>query len=168
MKLRLTAFLAVLAVAAGVAAGWVFLDQRRMAEGRAAGQEAANAAVTYAADMLSYDYRTIQEDRARARAHATGDLVGRLDRLAKTLAPAAARQKTVQQAVVAGAAVESATPDEARVLVFLNVTTSSSETTSESPRQQVVQNRARLVMVRIDDRWLVSDLSTLLGNTPIR
>ncbi|MEO3856763.1 hypothetical protein [Acrocarpospora sp. B8E8] len=168
MKLRLTAFLALLAVVTGVAALWVFLDARRLEESRRAGQEASNAAVTYAADMLSYDYRTIKEDLARAKGHATGDLVARYERLAATLEPAATRQKTVQQAVVADAAVESATPDEVRVLVFLNMTTSSSETGAGSPVRQVVQNRARLVMVRIDDRWLVSDLSTLLGNTPIR
>ncbi|GAA0386583.1 hypothetical protein Acor_25870 [Acrocarpospora corrugata] len=168
MKLRLTAFLAVVALLAAGAAGWLYLDLRSLTGGERAGQEAVNAARIYAADMLSYDYRTIKEDLARARGHATGDLVAQYDRLATTLAPTAIKQKKVQQAVVADAAVESATTAEVRVLVFLNVTTSSSETSTGSPRQQVVQNRARLVMVRVADRWLVSDLSTLLGNTPIR
>jgi Mce-associated membrane protein len=36
----------------------------------------------------------------------------------------------------------------------------------KEPRRQVSQNRARLVMVKKDSRWLVAELSTLLGNPP--
>lgn len=168
-KRRLFAVLLVLvAVVLGVTIVRMYLDLRRLQESEEAGAEAMIAARSYAADMLSYDYRSIEKDLERARGHATGALAERYLRLATTLAPEARRQQTVQQAGVAAAAVESATPDEVHVVIFLNMVTSRSATGDERPKQQVSQNRARLVLIRSADGWLVSDLSTLLGNTPTR
>ncbi len=36
----------------------------------------------------------------------------------------------------------------------------------KQPQKQVVQNRARFVLVRGEGHWLVSELSTLIGNAP--
>ncbi len=161
--LRLTSLLVVLVVVALGALGWFYLDLRRAQETSAAAGEAAQAARVYAADMLSYDHRTIEADLARARSHATGPLADHYANLASTFIPQVRRQQKVQQATVAAVAVEEASPERVKVLVFLNTTTSRTEGPAE-----VVQNRARLVMVVTDGRWLVSGLSTLIGNTPIR
>ncbi|WP_214108805.1 hypothetical protein [Acrocarpospora catenulata] len=168
LRLRLTALLALLALAAAVAAGWLYTDLGRLQAAERAAREGGEAARAYAADMLSYDYRSVEEDLARARGHATGALAEQYRRLAGTLVPEAKKLRKVQQAEVDDIAVESATPEEVRVLVFLNMTTTSPETGGKGARQEVAQNRARLVMVPVGNRWLVADLSTLLGNTPIR
>nr|WP_062338556.1 hypothetical protein [Herbidospora sakaeratensis] len=161
--LRLTTLLVVLAVAALGGLGWLYLDLKRTQDTSAAAAEAAQAARAYAADMLSYDHRTIEADLARARSHATGPLAEHYANLAGTFIPQVRRQSKVQQATVAAVAVEEATPERVKVLVFLN--TSTSQTGGPA---RLVQNRARLVMVVTDGRWLVSGLSTLIGNTPIR
>src|SRR5690606_6475120 len=110
--------LALVAAGLAVVAWSAFLDLRQLRQSEAAAAQALTAARSYAAEMLSYDYRTIDRDFARASAHATGDLVAHFRELAGTLEPRARQRKTVQQAVVAAAGVESATPDEVHVLVF--------------------------------------------------
>lgn len=165
---RLARVLAVL-VAAGlaVAAVWLLLDLRRLRAAERAAGEALAAARSYAPDMLSYDYRTIERDMLRAGAHATGQLAEHYRTLAKTLGPQARERKTVQHAVVAAAGVESATPEEVRVLLFVNVVTTRSGPGQKEPKQQVSQGRARLVMVTQGDGWKAARLSTLLGDTPV-
>lgn len=169
MRRRLpAAVLVFVAVLLGVGATRMYLDLRRLQGSEEAAAEAVVAARSYAADMLSYDYRSFAKDLSRGQEHATGALVERYRRSVASLEPEARRRQIVQQAVVAAAAVESATPDEVQVVVFLNIVTSRLETGDDRPKQQVSQNRARLVLVRSEGGWLVSDLSTLLGNTPIR
>ncbi|WP_067174788.1 hypothetical protein [Microtetraspora niveoalba] len=167
MRRLLAALLAAAAVGLAAVAAWLYMDLSRIQGGVAAGREAMTAARSYAADMLSYDYRTMGEDLARARSHTTGALSERYARLAATLPRLARQRQEVRQAVVAAAAIESATAEEARILVFLNTVTSGRETGQDRPSQEVGQSRLRLVMTRENGRWLVSDLSTLLGDTPV-
>ncbi|MEV7005410.1 hypothetical protein [Streptosporangium sp. NPDC051022] len=148
---------------------WImFADLSRLRSEESAGQEALATARSVAADMLSYDYRTIEQDFARARGYTTGDLTRYYRELATTLMPTVRSQRTVQQATVAGAAVESARSDRAEVLLFMNMSTVRTLPGDKQPRRQVSQNRARLVMVKKDSHWLVAELSTLLGNPPPR
>lgn len=157
-------------IAAGLAATalWTLLDLRRLQETEAAAAEALTAARSYAPEMLSYDYRTIDRDFARAGAHATGKLVAHFRELAGKLGPEARRQRTVQQAVVTAAGVESATADEVHVVMFVNMVTTSTPPGQGSPRQEITQGRVRLVLVTQSDGWRVTRLSTLLGDAPAR
>ncbi|MEV8633891.1 hypothetical protein AB0395_19750 [Streptosporangium sp. NPDC051023] len=146
---------------------WImFADLSRLRSDEAAGQEALATARSVAADMLSYDYRTIEQDFARARGYTTGNLSQYYRQLTTTLVPTARKQRTVQQATVAGAGVESAQADRVEVLLFVNMNTVRTLPGDKEPRRQIRQNRARLVMVKQDSHWLVSELSTLLGNPP--
>ena len=70
----------------------------------------------------------------------------------------------MQQATVAGAGVESVGSDRVEVLLFMNMSTVRTLPGEKEPRQQVSQNRASFVMVKKDSRWLVAELSTLLGS----
>ncbi|MFG1877827.1 hypothetical protein ACGFIV_23525 [Sphaerisporangium sp. NPDC049003] len=160
------ALLGLLAAVLAVLVAVGFIRLRDLRAGESASVEALAAARTYAPDMLSYDYRTIDADLARARGYATGDLAEHYRELTRVLAPAVRRQQTVQQAVVAAAAVESATPDRVQVLLFMNMGTTKVFPGEKQPQKQVVQNRARFVLVRGEDHWLVSELSTLIGNAP--
>ncbi|MFC4057703.1 hypothetical protein ACFOWE_05330 [Planomonospora corallina] len=154
------------ALALAVAVGVMLADLGRLQAAEAAGREALAAARSVASDMLSYDYRTIEQDLARAAGYATGELTGHYRRLSATLAPAARRQQAVQSATVAGAAVESAGPDRAEVLLLVNMSVAKIPAGEKAPRRQVSQSRARFVMVNKDGRWLVAELSTLLGAPP--
>ncbi|MDH2427091.1 hypothetical protein [Sphaerisporangium sp. TRM90804] len=158
--------LGLLAVALGFLVATAHLRLRELRHSERAAAEALAAARTYAPDMLSYDYRTIEADLARARGYATGSLSVHYGELAGVLGPAARRQQTVQQAVVAAAAVESATAERVQVLLFMNMGTTKVLPGERQPQKQVVQNRARFVLVRGDEQWLVSELSTLIGNAP--
>ncbi|GAA2865165.1 hypothetical protein GCM10010517_24470 [Streptosporangium fragile] len=149
---------------------WVMVaDLTRLRADETAGQEALAAARALASDMLSYDYRTIEQDFARAGGYTTGDLTRHYRELAATIIPQARRERTVQQATVAGAGVESAVsgdPGRVEVLLFMTMNTVKVPPGEKEPRRQVSQNRARFVMVKKDSRWLVAELSTLLGNPP--
>ncbi|MEU9891857.1 hypothetical protein [Sphaerisporangium sp. NPDC051011] len=157
-----TLLAAVLAVLVAI----TYFRLQELRESEAASAEALAAALAYAPDMLSYDYRTIDADLARARGYATGPLADHYRELARVLAPTIKKQQTVQQAVVAAAAVESATPDRVQVLLFMNVGTTKVLPGETVPQKQVDQNRARFLLVRGDGHWLVAELSTLIGNAP--
>ncbi|MEW9528928.1 hypothetical protein [Microbispora sp. NPDC049125] len=165
-------FLRAVAALTAVVLAWtsisMFSALRRLQDGDTAAGEALTAARSYAADMLSYDYRTMEQDFARARGHATGPLAEHYRTLAATLGPQARRLRIVQQAVVAAAGVESATPGEVRVLLFVNMVKTSTEPGQAVARQQVSEGRARFVLVTQGDGWRVSGLSSLLGDTPAR
>ncbi|MFE3447751.1 hypothetical protein ACFXJ8_02350 [Nonomuraea sp. NPDC059194] len=162
------AIAAVLAVAVAFV-GWVSLRMHgeldELRGGRAAGEQAMAAARTLAPDLLSYNYRTIDDDLDRAQALTTGELTHRFTELRTSLVPRATEQRTVQEVTVAGAAVQDATPDRVSVLLFVNMGTTKQAHGDAQPRQQVIQNRVRFVMVKDGSRWLVGDLSTLVGST---
>jgi Mce-associated membrane protein len=168
MRRLLTALLVLVAVALAFRGVLDHLGLRRLQDSERAAVSALATARSYAVDLLSYDYRTIDRDLARARGHATGPLADQYRRLAERLAPDARRRQTVQQATVVAAGVESATPDKVQVLVFVNLITTRTGPGQTVPRQQVTRSRARLVLVTQGDGWQVSGLSSLLGDTPAR
>ncbi|MGV9301730.1 hypothetical protein ACWDLG_00005 [Nonomuraea sp. NPDC003727] len=161
--------MAAMLAAAVTFLGWVSLrmhgELSELREGRAAGEQALAAARALAPDLLSYNYRTIEDDLTRAQALTTGELAGRYQELRRSLVPRATEQRTVQEVSVAGAAVQDATPDRVSVLLFVNMGTTKQAQSDAEPRQQVIQNRVRLVMVKDGSRWLVGDLSTLVGSS---
>ncbi|MDA0635007.1 hypothetical protein OUY22_16430 [Nonomuraea sp. MCN248] len=155
--------LGVLVLALGVAAGVLWLDWRALRGGEAAGIEALAAAKAVAPELLSYDYRTVERDLARAGQHTTGALTREYAELSGSLSARAKERKMVQTATVVAAAVERAEPGRVEVLLFVNTGTITEAEGGAGPRQQVSRTRARFVMIEKGGRWLVSDLSTLIG-----
>ncbi|MED7927694.1 hypothetical protein SMD20_25765 [Nonomuraea sp. LP-02] len=156
--------LGVLVAVGAVLVPTMWFNLRDLREADAAGDSAMAAARQVAPQLLSYDYRTIEQDLARAGGHTTGELTRHYKELATSLVTRAKAEKIVRTAAVAGAAVESASPDRVEVLLFVNMGTVRQVPGQSGPQQQVAQNRARLVMVRQGERWLAADLSTLLGS----
>ncbi|MET7337206.1 hypothetical protein [Nonomuraea sp. NPDC005650] len=163
MRTITVVLLAILVVVAGVLVPTMWFNLRDLRAADAAGTQAMAAAKEVAPDLLSYDYRTVEEDLARAGTHTTGELTTHYKELTKSLVSRAKAQKIVQTVTVAGAGVERAEPDRVEVLLFVNTGTVKDVAGETAPRQQFTQNRARFVMVRQGSRWLVADLSTLLG-----
>jgi hypothetical protein len=64
-------------------------------------------------------------------------------------------QHRIQQAKVVGVSVVSQTPDEVKVLVFVNTVSFK----QGSSRQRLMQNRVNATLVQQGDDWLIDDLS---------
>ncbi|GAA0833393.1 hypothetical protein ACFQVD_25720 [Streptosporangium amethystogenes subsp. fukuiense] len=161
--------MAVVALALAAVVWIMFTDLSRLRADERAGREALAAARSVASDMLSYDYRTIEQDFARAGGYTTGALSLHYRQLTRGMAAQAREQKAVQQATVIGAGVESVESGDSgrvQVLLFMNMSTVKTPQGEKEPRRQVSQNRARFIMVKKDSRWFVAELSTLLGDPP--
>ncbi|WP_217240461.1 hypothetical protein [Streptomyces sp. AC555_RSS877] len=162
----LTASLGVLLVAGLVAVavlGWQYRDGRRT---EAARTEAVAAARKAAPSVLSYDYRHLERDFAKARTHLTGDFSSEYGKTTKTVVgPTAKKYQGVVKATIAApgsggtpaASVVSASPDEVVVLLFVNQVTESTQVSGS----RVDLNRVRMTMSRTTDAWKVSAVDAL-------
>ncbi|MFD6061934.1 hypothetical protein [Rhodococcus wratislaviensis] len=111
-----------------------------------------------AAALLSYTPETVDEDLDRASALLTGDLLNSYRQLAgDVVGPTAEDKNVTMQAVPVGASVESVTADTARVLVYVNQTT----TMADSPEPSQTQNVVRVTLSHIDGAWLISGFDPL-------
>jgi Mce-associated membrane protein len=151
---------ALLCAAVVLATAALWTGYRAAAEGRvdAAGAAAVAAARQHAPVLLSYDYRTLDRDFARAGDRVTGgfakDYAATTSRVVR---PAAQRYKAVVRAQVQAAALVRAEADRATVLLFVDQTTTS--TRLDGPKVDL--NRVRMTLTRVDGRWLVSDVDAL-------
>ena len=120
--------------------------------------EATAAAEATAVDLLSYDYRHLDRDFARARAGLTGGFVDDYARTTQTVVrPTATEVRAVVKADVAASSVVRADQNRVVVLLFMNQTTTS--TRLDAPKVDL--NRVRLTMDRVHGRWLVSKVVAL-------
>jgi Mce-associated membrane protein len=159
----LLAVLLVVGLVALAALGWQYRDGRLTETART---EALAAARTAAPIVLSYDYRRLDKDFSRARAHLTGDFRDEYGKTTKTVvAPTARKYHGVVKATVAApgsgdapaASVVSASPDKVVVLLFVNQVTESTQVSGA----RVDQNRVRMTMDRTGDGWMVSAVDAL-------
>jgi Mce-associated membrane protein len=116
------------------------------------------AAESHAVDLLSYDYRHLDRDFARARKALTGSFA---DDYTKTttsvIKPTAEEVKAVVTADVAASSVVQADQNRVVVLLYVNQTTTS--TRLDGPKVDL--NRVRLTLDRVDGEWLVSKVVAL-------
>jgi Mce-associated membrane protein len=148
----------VLTLALVLTAGLVALRARaadRTETGRAASQAAAESD---AVDLLSYDYRHLDRDFARARSHLTGKFVADYTTTTQhTVRPLAPQVHAVVKATVASSSVVRASENTVVVLLFVNQTTTS--TRLDAPRTDL--NRVRMTMTRVGGAWKVSKVAAL-------
>lgn len=148
--------LVVLALA--VAAGTFTLRARAAARTESARTAAQAAAESRVVDLLSYDYRHLGRDFARARRGLTGDFAQDYARTTqKVVRPTAREVKAVVKAEVASSAVVRGGENQVVALVFVNQTTTS--TRVEGPRVDL--NRVRLTLVRTGGDWLIAKVVAL-------
>jgi Mce-associated membrane protein len=153
----------VVALAAVAVLGWQY-GQGRRAE--AARGEALAAARKAAPVVLSYDYRHLDRDFARARGHLTGKFRNEYGRTTKTVvAPTAEKYRGVVKATVVAppdggspaASVVSASPDRVVVLLFVNQVTKSTQVSGS----RLDLNRVRMTMSHTSQGWKVSAVDAL-------
>lgn len=161
----LTLVLGVLLPAALVATavlGWQYRDGRRTESART---QALTAAQKAAPVVLSYDYRHLDKDFARARTHLTGGFHAEYGKTTKAVVgPTAKKYRAVVKATIAApatgtpaASVVSASPDKVVVLLFINQVTESTQVSGA----RVDLNRVRMTMTHTDGGWKVSGVDAL-------
>jgi len=123
--------------------------------------DALAAATKAAHDLLSYDYRTLTTDIARAKTETTGAFAQQYAQTAGQLLSEATQLKAIVQASVGSPAVVSAHGTAVVVLVFVDQASVKQLPGQKSPTTRIDQSRVQLTMTKVGGRWLVSALSAL-------
>ncbi len=157
--LVVAAVVAVLLVVAAAVLVAVDRRQQRVADARSAALEQAR---TSAETVLSYSFRTLDDDFAAATAVSTGQFKDDYERTSQSAVREVATQTEAEvKADVVSAGVVSGTADRVVVLVFVDQTTVS----NRLDRPKTDQNRVRLTMVRSTSdqgpTWLVEQVDAL-------
>ena len=150
---RLIAATCVVLVCAGVAVELYFGQYRTDHDSSGATSSAVSAASEGSVALLSYAADSLDRDLANARSHLTGDFLTYYGQFADQFVAPAARQKGIRAtAAVTRAATVDAHADSAKVLIFLNQTTTSRDNADP------VQTASSVVvgLSRVDGRWLIS------------
>jgi Mce-associated membrane protein len=155
-RVALAAVLATMVLAASimVAGQWWLLQQRRAQDRSDAVRAAATAAGT---EVLSYDYRRLQAGANDTIPLLTGDAKTQYLQLLAPLKQSAPRLKAVVSADVKAAAVLQSDSHSARVLLFVDQTSTSSKLSAP----QLDQSRVVVTMTKSRDHWLVSEIAAI-------
>lgn len=166
LPVLLIGVLAIAGSAAGFKIGGLRMDSvatRADARDWEAGTSAAAAASRALTAVLAYDYRHLEADRDRGAKFFTAaerkDYLKNFNLLIKAkdgqVGPAV-KTKTVVTAEVLSTAVEDASENRARIVVFVNQTAVKGGTGSPS----IFQNRVVATMVHRDGDWLVDKITS--------
>lgn len=165
---RLTMMLAVLVLLAGAGVGtlWWRAEQGSSAvasSGSLVSDAARTEVLVTAADLaqraLSYSYKTLANDMEVARARMTPSFRKEYDATMAQVRANTTKNKIALQAVVVSSAIIEATEREARVLVFLNQTTTAG--VGKKAKQQLNRNSLVITLTRADGDWDMSKLAAL-------
>jgi len=160
-----TRVLALLCLPAAAAAGvfWIQKPTVRLPTSLLSGttQSAMAAAKSSVQTILSYDYRSIGADIARARADTTGVFEQQYTGTASQLLSEAKQVKAIVQATIGSSGVVSAARNEVVVLLFVDQASVRQLTGQKAPTTRIDQSRVQATMTRVQGRWLVSALAAL-------
>lgn len=152
------ALVIVLLALAAVVASWQW--KQALAQGNdleSTREQVLHAAESNAVLMSSYDHRDFDGYTKAVKDLATGEFADRFAAREKDLRTVVNQSEAQVEATVVDAAVQSASDDEAVVLLFVDQTLKGAGTDDESTSQM----RMRMTLVRSGDRWLVSKLGLL-------
>lgn len=165
---RLTLVLAVLVLlaATGVGVLWWRAEQGTSAvasSGSLVGDDARTQVLVAAADLtqrtLSYDHKTLENDMEVARARMTPSFRKEYDSTMAQVRDNTVKNKIVLEAVPVSSAIVKATEHQAKVLVFVNQTTTAG--TGKNRNQQLTRNTLVITLTRGEGDWAMSKLTAL-------
>lgn len=141
----------VLLLVAGVLA---FLNARHAGTAEGA-TDARKTVVTHVEELLSYDYREIEDDLASEADWLTGSFADEYQDLVRDkIAPAAVKAQVVTDAEVSASGVVSSERHSVELLLFVNVTTRSSELADA----KTAGSRLVVQAEWVDGAWRISSL----------
>ena len=123
--------------------------------------DALVAATSAAQKVLSFDYRTINADVARAKATATGGFLTEYELTSASLVKQVGPAKAIVQASVQSGSVISASKSQVVVLLFVDQASVRQDSGQKTPVTRIDQARVQMTMQKQHGRWLVSKLSSL-------
>jgi Mce-associated membrane protein len=156
-----TAVVAALCVVLGGCDAALWLHNRRDSSADQARAHALAAAKRAARDILSYDYRNLDADIAKAKSETTGLFARQYAGSADTLLAQARQLRAIVQATPASPGVVSATKDEVVVLVWVDQASVKQLAAQKTPTTRIDQSRVRMTMTNVDGHWKVSQLAAL-------
>jgi Mce-associated membrane protein len=122
-------------------------------------QTGLQAARTAIPAILSYDYRSISADIAKAKADTTGVFAKQYAASAGKLLTQAKQVRAIVQATVGSAGVVSAGPGNVVVLLFVDQATVRQVAGQSTPQTRIDQDRVLATMTNVNGAWLVSALA---------
>lgn len=154
-RLVLTSWTAVVVVLALVV-GFVFMQVHARDTREDNRRAALDAAEKKLVQVLSYNFRTVDEDVARAEKHLTGKFASDFKQFSsKLIVPNAKGEKITTDVEVVATSSVKVQDDQVVALMFVNQTTKRKG--AKEPR--IDGSRLRLTMEQVDDRWLISELT---------
>lgn len=158
----LLAGLAIVAVALVGACVWAVQTapptDAEVADATADAQAAAERAIVA---VVSYDYRSLDDDQANASDHMTDDYRKDYEALFEVIGQNAPETKTVLSTEVVASSITRAGDDRVQVFMFINNATLRADITEP----EVQRNQVTVTMEKVGDEWLVDDLSTTLPSS---
>ncbi|MGE5290083.1 MAG: hypothetical protein ACM3ML_23420 [Micromonosporaceae bacterium] len=151
------AVLAVVVVVLAAAVVWEMLQTLNSDAATAAGQDAQSAARAAAQAIMSYDYRTLTSDMAKARSMTTGAFRRQYEADAPRLLQIARQYKGITRADVWAAGTQSQSPSQVTVILFVDQTTT--QASDKTPR--LSENRVEMVMRKVGGNWLAAGMQAL-------
>jgi Mce-associated membrane protein len=145
-------------VSAG-AAVWLYAGEERAGlRARSATTDVVGAATQGTVSLLSYAPESVDPDLAAARSHLTGEFLTYYSDFADQIVAPAAKQKGVRAtAAVVRVAPAEVGADSAKVLVFVDQTTTS----RENPGPVHSASSVMVGMTKVGPRWLISSFDPL-------
>jgi Mce-associated membrane protein len=125
-------------------------------EAEDAAREAQSAAEQAIVPVLSYDYRTLEEDQKRATAYLTGDYRKSYDELFAVIADNAPSTKTQVSAEVIASGIVRSGEERVDVLIFVDRPTLN----KLSAQPVLSKDQVTVTMQKVGDEWLVDNLVT--------
>ncbi|MFC9762087.1 hypothetical protein [Rhodococcus jostii] len=154
---RATRYLAVLLagalVAVAVATALQVHDHRQVNTAQAEARERGTQLI---ADVLSYDFNTVDAHFADVLPDLGGDLRGQFDSVGKeVIIPSAKERQVVTSATVVESSVVSASEDAVTLLFFVNQSTTS----TDSAAPKLDGSRVRVGMTEQEGTWVMTEMT---------
>lgn len=146
--------LGVLLVLGCGAFAWVQVN--KLGEQAAVPEEARQAAMRFAVDLGTYDYRDPAGNFELVAVRSTDNFARQLVEITDALGPTLQQTRAVSTATVAAAGVLSS--DGNRVVVDLYLDQTIENANTESPRTD--RNRMEVTVVHVGDGWLLDQVET--------
>lgn len=128
---------------------------KELRDAQEAGRTAQAAVVDEVKTLLSYDFTKFDDNLTEAKKVMTERFAKEYEPTAQEIRSRAIAQRRSQTADVRAASVVSQTTDKVQTLVFVDV----ASTKAGSNKQQLMQNRIDVTLVRADGRWLIDDVT---------
>lgn len=145
----LVAFLAVLGTL-----GFQLHQARAVDDAR---RTALDAARTYASDLSTYDFNSLDRNFAAVTANSHGQFAEQYEEISTSLTELIRQNRAVSKGSVLSAGIAEADQQRAVVTLFVD----QEITNVNNPQPRIDRNRMQMTLLRVEERWLIEDIKLL-------